>query len=48
MVYFILLAIVSMLFLLWMVVRLIRHDRVWRVHKNGFYGDPYKAEGLED
>ena len=44
----VLLAVLVALFIVWRVAKLVRHDKVWRVHKNGIYGDPYKAEGLEE
>ena len=44
----VLLAILVALFIVWRVVKVVKHDRVWRPNKEGFYGDPYKQAGLEE
>lgn len=32
----------------YLVSRAVKHDQVWRVNKQGFYGDPYKQPGIEE
>lgn len=30
------------------ILGLVVHDRIWRINKEGFYGDPYKQPGIEE